>query len=88
MPLTIAELKTLDRLLLQVLDLAVDERAAWVDALPAQHRALAPLLRANLLTGDDPDAVETADFMGALPTFPATSKAGDDPVQSGLPQRL
>ena len=80
MPLTIAELQMLDRLLQQALDLPLNERAAWIAALPPPQSALAPLLRANVLAADAPDGVETADFLDALPTFPSLSRPGDDPA--------
>ena len=72
MPLTLPQLQELDALLQQVLDLPLEARASWIEALPAPKDALAPLLRAHLLSGGmsmDADGVETADFLGKLPTL-------------------
>ncbi len=88
MPLTIAELRALDQLSQQVLDLPPDERAAWIDALPPPHERLAPLLRTNLLSGDAADGVETADFLGALPTFEAASNATDPDGKPAAGERV
>ena len=80
MSLTIAELKSLDLLSQQVLDLPLGERAKWIDTLPPPHDKLAPLLRANLLADAAADGVETADFLGALPTYSPAKTNGDNPV--------
>ncbi|MEP7154884.1 MAG: protein kinase [Betaproteobacteria bacterium] len=90
MPLTIAELQTLDRLLKEALELPHAARATWIDSLAAPHDTLAPLLRAHLLQDVDADSVdgvggvETGDFLYALPTFSAadslSARAGDPAV--------
>jgi hypothetical protein len=49
----------MNTLLQQALDLPESERAAWLQALPAEHRTLAPLLTALLLRAE----VETDTFM-------------------------
>jgi hypothetical protein len=54
-----ARLRQMNTLLQQALDLPESERAAWLQALPAEHRTLAPLLTALLLRAE----VETDTFM-------------------------
>jgi serine/threonine-protein kinase len=80
MPLTLEQLQSLDDLLQTALDLPHAARASWIDALPAPHNALAPLLRAHLLAKDIVGQEETADFMGALPTIPALAAQRNDPL--------
>lgn len=80
MSLSTAELRVLDDLLQQALDLPLAERAAWIDALPPPHDRLAPLLRENLLNDDLSGSTETADFLGALPPLPVRQVLRDDPV--------
>ncbi len=80
MPLTVAELQTLDRLLREALELPLPARAAWIDSLPSPHDTLAPLLRAYLLDSDDPEGIETADFLGALPAYTNLPARDNDPA--------
>ena len=53
------QLQQMNTLLQAVLELPESQREAWLQALPAQQRALAPLLRAMLQRA----SVETDDFM-------------------------
>jgi hypothetical protein len=52
-------LQHMNTLLEQALELPEDQREAWLQALPDEHRALAPLLRALLMRAE----VETDTFM-------------------------
>ena len=54
-----AHLQHVNRLLEQALALPESEHESWLQALPAEHRALAPLLRALLMRA----SVETDTFM-------------------------
>src|SRR6185503_17585716 len=54
-----AHLQHMNTLLEQALELPESEREAWLQALPDEHRALAPLLRALLMRA----SVETDTFM-------------------------
>jgi len=54
-----AHLTRMNTLLEQALELPEEEREAWLQALPAEHRTLVPLLRAMLMRA----AVETDTFM-------------------------
>ncbi|MBL8519422.1 MAG: protein kinase [Betaproteobacteria bacterium] len=79
MPLNADDLRTLDRLLQEALDLPAAARAAWIDALPAPHQAYADILRAQLLVED----VATSDqFLEALPALPVAA-AGDAAARAG-----
>jgi eukaryotic-like serine/threonine-protein kinase len=72
----------LNRLLDEALDKRPAERAAWLEALGAEHDALKPQLRELLARGA---SVETGDFLATLPKFqaagfadgPAAGEAGD-----------
>jgi len=75
MPLSAAELATLNQLLIEVLDLEPAQRASWLEALPPQVDALRPTLR-DLL--DRADAPETHDFLHTLPKL----DRGDDTAQA------
>jgi serine/threonine-protein kinase len=68
--MTIAELDwpVLNRLLDTALSLSQTERAAWIEALDAEHAALKPVLR-NLLERGDLRA--TGDFLATLPKLDA-----------------
>jgi serine/threonine-protein kinase len=72
MPLTTAELKTLDRLLQHALDLPEAERSRWLDTLPPEDATLAAILRAQL----DAPALgkETAELLGELPRLPLAAE--------------
>jgi len=71
----------MNTLLEQALELPEDEREAWLQALPGEHGALVPLLRAMLMRA----SVETDTFMrkpvelagGAFAEPEATEYAGD-----------
>jgi hypothetical protein len=54
-----AHLQHLNTLLAQALELPETDREAWLRALPDEHRALVPMLRALLIRAD----VETDTFM-------------------------
>jgi hypothetical protein len=59
---------TLSRLLDEALDQRPAERAAWLESLGPEHEGLKPQLR-DLLAAKSP--VETADFLGTLPSVGA-----------------
>jgi serine/threonine-protein kinase len=65
MRLTIDDLKTLDGLLQQALDLPPERREGWVASLPPEHARFASLLRDHLR--EPGGGVETADFLATLP---------------------
>jgi len=64
MPLTDAELSTLNDLLIQALELDPARRIPWTSELPRQYEALKPTLRELLARVDAP---ETFDFLNTLP---------------------
>jgi serine/threonine-protein kinase len=85
-----SDLKRLSGLLDTALDLAPEARAAWLDALPADAQALAPVLR-NLLARHA--AGETLDFIDRPPAFdpPRDDAAAEHPLAAGAmigPYRL
>ncbi|MBL8142126.1 MAG: serine/threonine protein kinase [Acidobacteria bacterium] len=69
----IAALKTLNRLVEQVLDLAPSDRTTWVESLGPEYEAFKPRLRAML---DRLEATGDAAFLASLPTWDATIDAG------------
>ncbi len=80
MPLSTADLRALDELTQQALDLPLAARAAWIDALPPPQNQLAPLLRENLLAEEVPREGATEHSLGSLPPLPARQVAADAPV--------
>ena len=64
MRLSTDELRTLDRLLDEALDLPAEQRAHWLETLPAEHAALGPTLRGMLARIAAP---ETADLLERAP---------------------
>ncbi len=58
------------KLLDEALDRPAADREAWLESLAPQHRHLLPMLRQLL---DDRRAIETGDFLQALPPLPATA---------------
>jgi eukaryotic-like serine/threonine-protein kinase len=79
MKLAAADWSTALNLLDEALDLPVEDRPAWIESLPPEHRHLLPSLRALL---DDRRAIETGEFLKALPPLaaaatPAGFAAGD-----------
>jgi serine/threonine-protein kinase len=83
------QLQHVNTLLESALALPEDEREAWLQALPTEHRALVPLLRAMLKRA----AVETDDFMrrpiGLLPEDLDAEEAPADRIGDRIgPYRL
>lgn len=70
MKLAAADWSTALRLLDEALDRAPADRAAWLESLPPEYRHVLPLLRQLL---DDRRAIETGDFLQALPALPAAT---------------
>ena len=68
MKLAAADWATALRLLDEALERPPVARLEWLESLPAEHRRLLPALRQLL---DDRRAIETGDFLQALPPLPA-----------------
>src|SRR5262245_20750102 len=84
MALSAAQLAIVSRLLDEALALSDSERRAWLDALPAEHVSLAPLLSEMLARANQADAPLLLDKKPALPFLPTprnlhagSAKAGD-----------
>ncbi|MEZ5458086.1 MAG: protein kinase [Steroidobacteraceae bacterium] len=65
---------TLSDLLDTALELAPEQRAAWIDSLGEEHAALKPRLRALLARAAE---VESRDFLGSLPGLPLPDTEAD-----------
>jgi serine/threonine-protein kinase len=76
MRFTIDELKILDGLLRQALELPPERRERWLEALPAEHARFAGVLRAHVADDRDGEEVGTADFLAAIPRLSAAGGAG------------
>jgi len=64
--LTMTDLPALSSLLDEALDLDAPQRLAWLEALPAEHARLNPLLRQMLV---DNDSIEYGKFLQSFPTL-------------------
>jgi hypothetical protein len=72
---------TLARLLDAVLDLPPEERARWLDELPAEHEAMKPRLRQLLLHAR---SLEQSDFLDNLPVLEGEKDVpAESPAASG-----
>ena len=81
MDLTSDQLKTLDRLLQQALDLPEAERSRWLDTLPPEDATLAAILRAQL--GAPAFGKETGELLGELPRLPQAAEGAWAEHRSG-----
>ena len=66
MPISVADLVSLNELLAQALDLAPEKRSDWLDALPDEFTPLRETLQELLAKAAEP---ETWDFLRSLPAF-------------------
>lgn len=64
----------LNLLLDEALDLPVEERAAWLDALPAEHQHLQPRLKELLLRASK---LQKEEFLNTLPKLDLSDGNGE-----------